>query len=57
MKKKSELTRKYKKIEEENEDVLCQAEAIEQELFLIDCDKDEIDMEISELKHKKKKKK
>lgn len=56
LKKKSELTKKYKKIEEEDEDVLVHAEFVEHELFLIDCDKDEINMKIKELKEKKKKK-
>jgi hypothetical protein len=50
--KKSSLIKKIQKIEEDNEDILWKADSIEHEIFTLECDKDEIDMEIKDLRKK-----
>jgi len=57
LKKKSYLVKEIKKIEEENEDILWKADSIEHEIFTLECDKDEIDMEIKDLRKKIKEEK
>lgn len=53
---RKKLVKKIQKMEDDNEDILSQAECIEHELFSLECDKDGLDMEISILKMKLKNK-